>query len=136
MKKALVLSEDGASLQEVDLANNFITLAEPMATFTAFKIGDLGKAYIVTADDLTIPIIDGITLESGGIDSIVQYACVRNNIYHTIFDFTEAKFYWLTSTGVISTVRPTNTRYQVLVGRCLPNSSNFIFDPQLPIKLL
>ena len=60
-----------------------VVLGEPMATLTAFRIKLNGDAFIVTCDDDELPIIDGITLESGGISSNVLVG--RNNVQRMAF---------------------------------------------------
>lgn len=112
-----------------------IFLAEAMSQFTCFRINSSGKAFTVTSNDVILPIVDGMCLESGGIDQKVTIARVKNDIYETNNYFATSNIYWLTSTGNISSTRPTNTLYQVMIGRSVPNSTKFIFDPQLPIKL-
>lgn len=112
-----------------------VMLSQAMPKFTCFNIGSDGKAYTVTANNATLFMIDGLTLESGGIDQQISVARLKNYYYETGFSFTDSKIYWLSATGVITDVRPTDTTYQVMVGRSIPNSTKFIFDPQVPIKL-
>ena len=112
-----------------------IILAEAMPQLTAFAIGANGEAYTVTANNLTIPIIDGVTLESGGVGQEINIARLRNQWYTVTRYFPTQSMYWLTDSGGITDTQPTNTIWSVIVGRSSPNSNEFIFDPQLPIKL-
>jgi hypothetical protein len=116
-------------------APDTIFLSQAMSRLTCFRIDSTGKAFTVTSNDVILPIVDGITLEAGGIDQQVNIARIANDIYETNNYFATSNIYWLTATGNISSTRPTNTLYQVMVGRSVPNSTKFIFDPQLPIKL-
>ena len=112
-----------------------VTLSEPMSTFTCFRLGSDGKAFKVSINDDIIPIIEGMTLESGGIDSEVKVARLKNQHYTTINHYTDFENYWLSDNGIITNVRPLSGNYQVMVGHTVPNSEIFIFDPQMPIKL-
>jgi len=112
-----------------------VVLSEPMASFTCFRINSNNQAFKVTANDDTLVLVEGMTLESGGIGSQVKVARIKNKPYVMNTFFNNYQLYWLTSTGNISTSRPTNTRYQVMIGHSVPNSNTFIFDPQLPILL-
>jgi hypothetical protein len=62
-------------------------------------------------------------------------ARLKNYYYETGNYFATSDVYWLDTTGLITTVRPTNALFQVIIGRSVPNSTQFIFDPQPPIKL-
>ena len=117
------------------LTDDKVVLSEGMATFTCFRLGPDGKAFTVTNMDVILPIVHGLTLESGGIDSEVKVARLKNQHYKTIVHYADFETYWLSATGVITNVRPTSGNYQVMIGYSVPNSEIFIFDPQLPIKL-
>jgi hypothetical protein len=112
-----------------------VILSQAMPALTCFRIGPDGRAFIVTANDGIIPIVEGITLESGGIGSTVNVARIKNELYNTPYSYSSFQLYYLTSTGNISPIRPINTLYQVMVGHSVPDSASFIFDPQLPIRL-
>jgi hypothetical protein len=112
-----------------------VILSQGMGALTCFRINEQGQAFTVTANDDILPIVNGITLESGGIGSTINAAQLRNESYTTTAFFQFHQLFWLTSSGQISSTRPTNTKYQVMVGYSIPNSSLFVFDPQMPIKL-
>lgn len=120
----------------VSLGDEKIILGNTMAAFTAFKVGSDGNAFTITANDVNLPIVDGITLEAGGINSQVSVARIRGLQYQTLFDFISSSIYYLSTTGLLTTTRPTNTNYQVIVGRSIINSKYFIFDPQFPISII
>lgn len=111
-------------------------LSEAMPALTCFRINSDNKAFVVTANDSACPLIDGITLEAGGIGSRVKVARTRNRLYETPLYQVEYVLYWLTASGTVSSIRPVNTRYQVMVGRSISDSNTFIFDPQPPILLI
>ena len=112
-----------------------VTLSQAMPQLTCFRIDETGRAYTITAIDSTIPIVDGITLESGGINQSINVARLKNYYYDCGINFTESDIYYLNSSGGLTTTRPTNVNYLVIVGRSIPNSTKFIFDPQMPILL-
>jgi len=112
-----------------------IVIGESMDSLTAFRISTNGLAYIVTSNDDNLPIIDGITLESGGIDSSILVARIHNQNYETPIYYNLSQTYWLGTDGSLSPTRPSNAKYQVIVGRSIGNSNRFIFDSQTPIRL-
>jgi hypothetical protein len=113
-----------------------VVLSQAMSKFTAFRIDSTGKAFKVTANDVQYPIVDGITLEAGTVNQQVSVARLKNYYYETGNYFVTSDVYWLDTTGLITTVRPTNALFQVIIGRSIPNSTQFIFDPQPPIRLV
>lgn len=117
-----------------DPTTDKVVLNQAMPELSAFKIGPDGKAYLVTANDDTI-FIDGITLESGGIGQQVKVGRLRNQWYQVTRYFDGQSVYWLTASGSLTDIKPTDTVYAVVVGRCSPNSYQFVFDPQIPVKL-
>lgn len=122
--------------ESIDIGSSeSVTLSQAMAALTCFRIGSNGKAFTVTTNDSIIPMVDGLTLEAGGIGDTVSVARIKNKPYEIHLTQNSYVLYWLTSTGIISSVRPPNDVYQVLVGRSIPNSNTLIFDPQLPLKL-
>ena len=110
-----------------------IVLSQYMEKFTCFRINKDGKAYIVTASDPTTPYIDGMTLEAGSVDQVVHVARLKNYYYETGHNFLTGGAYWLSNSGVITQTQPTGVLYVTLVGRSIPNSTKFIFDPHPPI---
>lgn len=124
-----------APVPQVIGSNEKITLANAMPRLTCFSIDSTGKAYTVTSNDAIIPLIDGLTLESGGINQQISVARLKNYYYDTGNYFIDGSIYYLSASGIITNVRPTVDSYLVIVGRSLPNSTLFIFDPQMPIML-
>jgi hypothetical protein len=113
-----------------------VILAEAMPSLCCFKIGLDGLAYKISADDLNAPYIDGITLEAGGINSLIKVGRVKNSNYQTPIFFSSSDLYWLSNDGSIKTTKDIGSSYSCVVGRSTGNSNTFIFDPQLPIKLI
>jgi hypothetical protein len=113
-----------------------VTLAEAMPSLCCFKIGLDGLAYKVSANDSIAPYIDGITLESGGINSTIKVGRIKNQDYQTPLFFTLSSLYWLGNDGSIKIIKDNGANYSCIVGRSTGNSNTFIFDPQLPIKLI
>jgi len=118
-----------------DTTTDKIVLAQAMPQLTCFAIGANGEAYTVTSNDDTIPLIDGITLESGGIGQQIKIGRLRNQWYTVTQYFDTQQYYWLNSNGGISNTMPSGVKWAMIVGRSSPNSNQFIFDPQLPIQL-
>ena len=125
----VILPEGATSLTEM------LVLGEAMPVLTCFKINSDGSAYRVTAIDGSLPLIDGITLEAGGINSIVKVGRIRNLDYDTPLSFDTSQIYYLGNDGVVKTSREVDALYSCIVGRSTGNSKTFIFDPQFPIKL-
>jgi hypothetical protein len=112
-----------------------VTLSQAMPQLTCFRIDETGRAFTITANDVNLPMVDGITLESGGINQSINVARLKNYYYDCGVNFTESNIYYLNSMGGIQIIKPTDVNYLVIVGRSIPNSTKFIFDPQMPIML-
>ena len=125
-----------ALVSEVNVAAS-IVLFEPMPMNTCFRIID-GKAHIVTSLSTETPVIDGITLESGGIGSTVSVGKHLGGTYQAKNVFSTSSPLYLSKTGQLTDIRPTSDlgdAYLVTIGRSLEHSDTFIFNPSISIKL-
>jgi hypothetical protein len=113
-----------------------LVLGENMPALTCFKVESDGKAYKISANDFTIPFVDGITLENGIANQEVLVGRIKNEVYVTPFTFLSDAIYFLNGLGAITSPRPSNLTYSCIVGRSIANSNRFIFDPQIPVKLI
>ena len=140
MVRVLQLADDGMTYQETDftadaLMSKTIVLAEVMPALTCFRIKSDSLAYIVTANELTTPYIDGITLESGDIGSEVKVVTVSKTPITTNTTYPDTSIFWLNSVGGLVSPRPAGITYGIIIGRSIAGTTTFIFDPQPSIKL-
>lgn len=117
------------------VADDKVILGEPLPAMTPFRIKGNNYAFKVTANDDTI-IIDGITLEAGGLGQEVKCGRISNYEYKSTLYFSASTNYFLSATGTIINTFPTECKWSIVVGHSIENSSTFVFSPQLPLKLL
>lgn len=112
-----------------------VILGEPLPAMSPFMVKGNNYAYKITANDDTIA-IDGITLESGGIGQEVKCGRISNYEYKSTLYFTTHQNYFLSDVGSITPIFPSGCKWCIVIGRSVENSSTFIFNPQLPLRLL
>jgi len=113
-----------------------VTLGGIFATNQAFRL-QAGIAYPVTSVDITIPYVDGITLESGAVSDVVPAAMAHGVRYRTPLVLPPGNQLYLGQDG-----RPTATQpslgagdvWQVATMR-QDDSYNFVLSPSKPILL-
>lgn len=112
-----------------------VILGEPLPAMSPFRVKGNNYAYKVTANDDTIA-IDGITLEAGGVGQEVKCGRISNYEYLSTIYFADSQNYFLSSLGGITTTFPAGSKWSIVVGRSVENSTTFIFNPQIPFKLI
>lgn len=114
-----------------------ITLAEAMAFGTLFRVIN-GKAYKVRSIDSITPAVDGITLQGGLANQVVEAGRKLNISYTTPTAWATDSLLYLSQSGELTTTVPnfdSGDVYSLIVGRSLAGTTSFIFDPQTPLKL-
>lgn len=114
-----------------------ITLAEAMAFGTLFRVIN-GKAYKVRSIDSITPAVDGITLQGGLANQVVEAGRKLNMSYTTPTAWATDSLLYLSQSGELTTTVPnfdSGDVYSLIVGRSLAGTTSFIFDPQTPLKL-
>lgn len=113
-----------------------VTLGATFATNQAFRFVD-GLAQPVTSLDANMPLIDGITLESGVASSSVPVAMVVGALYSTPLAIPDAPILFLGQDGRPTLTPPTSLAgdvWYVAVMRRF-DSGHFVYAPSFPILL-
>lgn len=123
--------------EKVDNDTFSIALAEAMPSGTLFRIIN-GKAYKVKSIDAIMPSVDGITLQAGVLNSVVEAGRKVNTAYTTSTNWTTDALLYLSPTGELTQTVPdfdSGDKYSLIVGRSIANTTSFTFDPKTPLKL-
>jgi hypothetical protein len=97
----------------------------------------LGVATIVTSQDVAVPFVDGVTLESGGSDDTVKAGNLGQAVYLTAGTLPSGDVYYLGQDGKLTSTVPSalaGDLWQVAVARKI-DSTHLVFTPQEPIAL-
>jgi hypothetical protein len=113
-----------------------VTLGDTFATNQAFYLVS-GVALPVTSVDITIPLVDGITLESGAPGVSVPAAMVHGERYETPLALPPGSPLFLGQTGSPASLEPSSALGDIWSVGLLhqDDSTHFVFCPTTPIKL-
>ena len=114
-----------------------IVLAEVMSANTCYKLAG-GRAYIVRSTDMTLPSVDGITLESGGVGATVKAGKQIGGTYISATTFATSGPLYLGKQGQLTSFVPTfdlGDNYLMFVARSLGSTNQFVFTPGMIVRL-
>ena len=115
-----------------------VVLGEPLTAYTCYRIKN-NKAYKVTSIDSDSPSIDGITLETGILDSLVRVGNVQGTEYTALTDYITSAFLYLSQSGQLTLTIPSSIAgdiFALIVGRTVEGTKKFILDPKMSIRLI
>jgi hypothetical protein len=126
-----------AAINELDGDNaTKVTLGGTFAVNQAFQLA-AGVTIPITSLDVDCPAIDGVILEAGILNAIVNAAMIQGNRYTTTVTLPTQEQLWLGQNGKITGAVPTSLAgdvWMVSLGH-RDDATHFVFDPQDPIKL-
>ena len=129
-----------AALYALANENNVLTtviLGEPMPANTCYKLIS-GKAFIVRSTDMTVPIIDGITLEAGSLSSTVTSGRQIGGNYAVVNTYTNSGPLYLSQNGQLTPTPPsfdTGDNFLMVVARSQAESNQIVFNPGMIVRL-
>jgi hypothetical protein len=126
-----------AAINELDSDNaTKVTLGGAFAINQAFQLA-AGVTIPITSLDVVCPAIDGIILEAGILNAIVNAAMIQGNRYTTTVTLPTQEELWLGQDGKITGTVPSllaGDVWLVSLGH-RDDATHFTLDPQDPIKL-
>ncbi|MCI4435822.1 MAG: hypothetical protein JHC33_03305 [Ignisphaera sp.] len=115
-----------------------IMLGESLPAYTCYRIKN-NKAYKVSSIDLDSPSVDGITIQTGVINTTVQVGNIQGSEYTSTTNYTNSKYLYLSQTGQLTTTIPSKIAgdiFALIVGRTIEGTNKFVLDPKLSIRLI
>ena len=142
MPQPVIIVDATGSKKEYLLQNSdvetTVTLGDTFATNQPFQLVE-GIAQPVTSLQASPPYVDGITLSSGSVSSVVNAAMTSSNIYATPLALggSDGEPFFLGQTGLLSFTPPSagaGDVWSVPLGRRI-SSTSFIYNPGLFVRL-